>query len=536
MDVKLRHKVGLAVGLLGALGACSGGGREGAFTMLRFALQAAAGMATVVSAGILCVLVALRKMERSVTSVEPPTADMLREEQEKSHALFALCPVMRKSIAWRSLGNFPTPVHQASLERSAEEVRDGEKRQSLAFQVKREDLSSPHYGGSKVRTLQHILASVEAKFTRQAGVEGQSSPNSRDDGTLYVVGSGGSNQVVATTLHGNKLLENASVRIVPLWLAADAPDLDNTINMLSVLSLKTPEFATWGQPFQLLSKLVVPLLCGRPGRDFILPPGGNNSLGVLGQVSGALELALQIERGEAKDMDAIYVPVGSSCTISGLIVGCAIAEHLGLGAFRRRNFEIVGVIIHHALAAAQRFTGVHTSSVGAYLPMTCRRSVQEVCRLIKDAGGPDVLKKALRIMHQSVRFETQARVVGFYGAHSELSRKAAKEFDAHGRVETLSGEGADSLWLCGHFCAKAYAVMVADLEKKPDLRALLWQTKSAVQPLGVENDEWERLKSMPQKVRKWADKGKAESTHRDAHVNTVTGSSGDYRHIMHRVE
>lgn len=45
--------------------------------------------------------------------------------------------------------------------------------------------------------------------------------------------------------------------------------------------------------------------------------GGNTPAGVVGQISGLLELAEQIEKGEIADVDAIYLPIGSSCTISG---------------------------------------------------------------------------------------------------------------------------------------------------------------------------------------------------------------------------
>ena len=84
----------------------------------------------------------------------------------------------------------------------------------------------------------------------------------------------------------------------------------------------------------------------------MVPPGGNSPAGVLGQMGGALELAEQIQRGEMPEPDRLYLPVGSSCTISGLILGICLARRLGLHAFEK--IQVVGVPIHHAAALGQR--------------------------------------------------------------------------------------------------------------------------------------------------------------------------------------
>ena len=100
----------------------------------------------------------------------------------------------------------------------------------------------------------------------------------------------------------------------------------------------------------------------------VVPLGGNNPAGALGHASAALELAAQIEAGEADGTDAIYLAVGSSCTISGLIVGVALSRRLGQEAFRSPNFRIHGVIIHHIFAAAQRHLHMHQRLT--FLPLT----------------------------------------------------------------------------------------------------------------------------------------------------------------------
>ena len=95
-------------------------------------------------------------------------------------------------VAWRELGVYPTPVHRGTVVGP----RGGAP---LRFLVKREDLASPRYGGNKVRTLQHQLAVVEARAARVgAGGAGSSSDQ------LVVMGTGGSNQIVATVAHARR--------------------------------------------------------------------------------------------------------------------------------------------------------------------------------------------------------------------------------------------------------------------------------------------------------------------------------------------
>lgn len=230
-------------------------------------------------------------------------------------------------------------------------------------------------GGNKVRTLQHQLAVCEARLS-------ESEQRSR----IHVVGSGGSNQVVATLVHAAEHLPGLHA----LWLSPDEPDFDNTLNMLSSLSLRN--LASYRTPgLSAMRSLVCALWDG-----VVLPLGGNNPSGVFGHVGAAIELAEQIERGEAEDPDDIYLAVGSSCTISGLIIGIALSRHLGLRAFASPSFTLHGIIIHHLLAAAQRHTKLHTRA--SWMPLTIGHSIRCTCAQLQALGGPDLEAAALKIL------------------------------------------------------------------------------------------------------------------------------------------
>ena len=132
---------------------------------------------------------------------------------------------------------------------------------------------------------------------------------------------------------------------------------------------------------------------------------------------------------------------------------------------------------------------------------------------------------------------SDADLVGLYGGHSDLSRAAAQAYDTTGKVYDSSGQLAPPLWICGHFVGKAFAPLLEDLQRD-ELRGqsmLLWQTKSAVQPRGSE-DEWAQLLEMPDDVKDWASEGHAESALRPGKVDTASGRRADYRSIMTPLE
>ena len=106
-----------------------------------------------------------------------------------------------------------------------------------------------------------------------------------------------------------------------------------------------------------------------------------------------VELADRSSR-ECDDVDAIYLAVGSSCTISGLIVG-VVEPGLGQSAFRSPDFRIHGVIIHHVFAAVQRHFDMHHRMT--FLPLTIGHTIRETQGVAR-TGGPDVTEEALLVL------------------------------------------------------------------------------------------------------------------------------------------
>ena len=291
------------------------------------ALGLVAGLGVTGTAALVLVRQILVALHGNV-GIRKPTQNQLEEEDFEVSAIMRKLPELKKRLAFRSLGdNFPTPIHRGECSYKGIKCK---------FHVKREDLCSrSRYGGNKVRTLQHQLGVVEARVQREGMKH------------LVVVGTGGSNQIVATTVHVNALKSKPSLSAS--WIAKDPSNLDNSMNMLSSLSfssLRSETSTTWTHPIKILRQIAGALYSRN---TMILPMGGNNPAGVIGQVAACLEFAEQIESGVCDDPPAIYLAVGSNCTISGLLIGVALARRLNMKAFRNPRFRIHGVPIHHAI-------------------------------------------------------------------------------------------------------------------------------------------------------------------------------------------
>lgn len=212
-------------------------------------------------------------------------------------ALFQHLPRLEGRVPWVRLGEWPTPV-----ERLAElgAALGGE------LWVKREDRSSPTYGGNKVRTLEAMYGRATATGAR----------------SMWATGAYGSNHAVATVLHAPAAGMDAGAILFPQ--PASRPARDN----LSALLSARPSVE------QLGSIALLPLAMRKVRRDphaYVMPPGGATPEGTFGAMSAALELAEQVARGDCPAPARIVVAAGSTCTTSGLVAGLQVAAALGLG-------------------------------------------------------------------------------------------------------------------------------------------------------------------------------------------------------------
>jgi D-cysteine desulfhydrase len=194
-------------------------------------------------------------------------------------------------VPWVRLGEYPTPVeHLPAL---------GD------VWLKREDLSSPLYGGNKVRTLETLFADARSKGIKR----------------VWTLGAYGSNQALAAILHGNKIGLETGVVLFPQRATPTAAEnlrasVSHGAHVKMLRTIATFPLHWW--------KL------GHSRTDYLVPPGGAIPLGALGHVGAALEIAEQVAAGKVPAPAHIVLAVGSTCTTAGLLVGLPLARHMGM--------------------------------------------------------------------------------------------------------------------------------------------------------------------------------------------------------------
>ena len=213
--------------------------------------------------------------------------------------LFEACPALRESVDWMPLGEYPTPVEKLAGICAAEGLSE--------LYVKRDDLSSPYYGGNKVRKLEFVLARAKA----------------RGHDTVLTYGAVGSNHVLATIIHGRR------VGMKTIALVAPQPNAAYVRRNLLLDHANGGRFAIAGAMAGIPGALARGLLSGFDSEKrklpYIIPPGGSYLWGSLGFVDGALELKAQVDAGLLPEPEFIFATYGSGSTVAGLVAGVRLA-------------------------------------------------------------------------------------------------------------------------------------------------------------------------------------------------------------------
>lgn len=249
-----------------------------------------------------------------------------------ANPMFRALPALEGHLPWVRLGEWPTPVERI----------EGPAGFSGELWVKRDDLSSPHYGGNKVRKLEYLLADA-----RRLGA-----------GRLITTGVVGSHHCLATAVHGRRVGLPTSLVLFPQPVTAHSTAMEALNRAWADEVRECSTFAT--QPF------VEAALRWRRRREepYVIPGGGSSAVGTLGYVAAALELAEQVRAGELPRPDTITVAAGTLGTVAGLAIGAAMTD---------LTDRIVAVRIVPSTVA-----NVWTLS----------RLVEGASRLLADAGAP----------------------------------------------------------------------------------------------------------------------------------------------------
>ena len=211
-------------------------------------------------------------------------------------ALFTRFPGLRSRLPWTPLATLPTPVDAWP---PSAELPGG-------LYVKRDDLTSPLYGGNKVRKLEFALA-----LARERGAR-----------ALVTLGGIGTNQGLALALHGRAAGFAVEVSLAPQPIT---PTVRDNLRGL-VAAGATLRFARTGVGSLWGAWRAVGARRAAGERPCFIPAGASTPLTTIGHVAAALELAAQIEQGVLPVPDRIFVAAGTCGTAAGLVAGCKLAR------------------------------------------------------------------------------------------------------------------------------------------------------------------------------------------------------------------
>ncbi|MSP24595.1 MAG: pyridoxal-phosphate dependent enzyme [Myxococcales bacterium] len=358
------------------------------------------------------------------------TGSVVKRHATSERAIFEVVPRLVGRVPFAALADLPTPV--VALEGLARELGYA----GGAYR-KCDDLTSCHYGGNKVRTLEVLLANAVA--------EGASH--------IYATGAFGSNHAAAVSVHAARLgLASGAVLYPQPYSQAAAANL--RIVLAGSARGCVRELPHWSAlPWGMWSE--ERRARARGERPYFMVPGGATELGAMGYVSAGLELALQVARGELPPPKSIIVATGSNCTTAGLLVGVVLAARLGIGfveAGAPSPPRIVGV----------RVTPWPVTSVWRIVSLAHRAS----CLLASLASDARLLVSR-RELRQCLELD-RSEIGGGYAVETRTGRAAVKAFREHAGIEletTYSGKSA--------------AAFIARMRRRDPGPLLYWSTRTA---------------------------------------------------------
>ena len=376
--------------------------------------------------------------------------------------MFEIWPELEAQLGFLTLGDFPTPIEPLAR------VTGAAAPFAADTYVKRDDLSSPLYGGNKVRTLEALLGQAR-----------------RDDRRIvFATGAYGSNHAVATVLHARQAGFRTGVALFP------QPRSTTAIANLRVSLTQADEIVDlphWSLlPWFMWQRTRRERT--RAEQALIMPPGGAIPRGCLGFLSAGLELGQQVERGLMPPPDEVVIALGSTCSTAGLLVGLRLAARLGLGW---------GAGPERGANRGRRADGAPLLVAVRVTPWPVTSAFRVVSLALRVSAWLAALTRSPHLQLSRAELAEGLSIDGSqlgpgYGRPTAAGRAA---------IERL---GAFASALDTTYAAKSAAGLLARSEQRAAVR-LFWSTKSSAPLPPVPID---RLVQSPARMRRWLERGR----------------------------
>lgn len=213
--------------------------------------------------------------------------------------LFEHYPLLKDTLPYKSIGNFPTPIEKLDHLGKSLGLRN--------LYIKRDDLSGKIYGGNKVRKLEFLLENA-----LRLGKD-----------VVLTFGYAGSNHALATAIYAKEV----GLKSISMLMTQPKAQYVRQ-NLLMSYSVGAELYQYRNTKFLAIGSVFKTMRFKRKHGYFpyIIPPGGSSPLGVLGFVNAAFELKKQVLQGHIPEPDYIYVAFGTMGTAVGLMLGIYAAK------------------------------------------------------------------------------------------------------------------------------------------------------------------------------------------------------------------
>ena len=212
--------------------------------------------------------------------------------------IFEHYPVLKEKIPHIQLGEFPTPIkHLKEL---------GKKIGTDYLYLKHDGLSSPIYGGNKIRKLEFLLGDALRKGAK----------------AVLTFGFAGSNHALATAVNAQRV----GLQCISILLAQ--PNAHYVRRNLLLSHADGAEIRHFKNKMTAYVPTIILLLWKKINQGtspYIIAPGGSSPVGIIGYVNAGFELKEQVASGLVPQPDTIFVPFGTMGTAVGLTIGLKAA-------------------------------------------------------------------------------------------------------------------------------------------------------------------------------------------------------------------
>ncbi|MHA1338977.1 MAG: 1-aminocyclopropane-1-carboxylate deaminase/D-cysteine desulfhydrase [Promethearchaeota archaeon] len=203
-----------------------------------------------------------------------------------------------KNLPWIKLTELPTPIKK--LQNLASKIGVD------SLYIKQDDICNPVYGGNKPRKFEFVLADILKKNRRN----------------IITMGGTGTNHGLAQTILCRQVEKMKNIKLNSYVFMFDQTLTEHVRKNLLLEQYYGSKLIYCNSMisciFKMLFKYIFTPKC------YFVWPGASRPLGTIGFVNAAYELKSQIDEGIIPEPDYIFVPVGSTGTSAGLLLGCEL--------------------------------------------------------------------------------------------------------------------------------------------------------------------------------------------------------------------